>query len=120
MNKLAIPKTETILVVGLVYVLVFFGAQKLIIPNNWIGWIPNWLDGLFSISKLHWTYFFGVVELFLGVGLAVPKSRKIGAWILLLYFLSILSVTRFSDIGIRDAGLLFMTLALLRSMDEPL
>lgn len=115
MKKINWPSPEIFLVTGLAYVFLFFGYQKIFMTDYWVGWIPGWMEGLMGMSKMIWTQVIGVFEVIFGIGLIIPKTRTIIAALIVLHLLAIIIMTGFSDIGIRDTGLLLMTLALLAS-----
>ena len=115
MKKLKFPNVELILVLGLAYVFIFFGLQKIVTPLVWLGWTPNWTEGLLGITKLSWTKILGLIEIALGVGLIIPKTRTIATILVVLHLIAVVAVAQFSEIGIRDTGLLLMALALLTS-----
>jgi hypothetical protein len=105
---------ELIIVLGLAYVFLFFGLQKIFVTYLWEGWMPLWMEGLLGMSKVFWTKVVGGAEVIMGLGVLYPRSRTIVALIVSLHLIAIVSVTQLSDIGIRDTGLLLMALALLR------
>lgn len=107
------PSPEILLVLGLAYVFLSFGIQKIIMTDHWIGWMPVWMEGLMGMSMVTWTKMVGAIEIIFGVGLIIPKTRTIAAVLMALHLLPVLYVTRFSDIGVRDTGLLLMTLSIL-------
>ena len=115
MKKLKFPSVELILVLGLAYVFILFGLQKIFTPLVWNGWTPNWMDGLLGITKLSWTKILGLIELTLGLGVIIPKTRTIATALVILHLIAVVAIARFSEVGIRDTGLLLMALALLTS-----
>jgi hypothetical protein len=102
-----------LLTLGLAFVFGWFGVDKLLDPLNWIGWIPSWMDGFLGMEKLMWTKLIGGAEMTLAIGLFIPKIKHTASLLIVLNLIAIVGVTRFSEIGVRDVGLLFMALALL-------
>lgn len=97
----------------LAFVFLFFGIDKFVHPDVWIGWIPAWMDGLLGLSQGAWSNIAGVSEILFALLLLVPKLRFWGALGMTLQLLFITMVlTRFSEIGIRDIGLLGMAVYL--------
>ena len=97
----------------LAFVFLFFGIDKFVHPDVWTGWIPSWMDGLFGLNQGAWNTIAGVSEILFAVLLLVPKLRFWGALAMTLQFLFIAIVlTRFSEVGIRDIGLLGMAIYL--------
>ncbi|MDH5596535.1 MAG: hypothetical protein OEY44_00400 [Candidatus Peregrinibacteria bacterium] len=103
---------ELFLVVGLFYVFFLFGIQKFIFPEYWEGWIPMWMDGFLGISKALWNKLIGAAEVVMAIGLLFRQTRRLAALLMALHLLAIVYITRLSDIGIRDTGLLLMAVAL--------
>lgn len=111
MNK---NKLIWIPIVFLAFVFLFFGIDKFVHPDVWIGWIPAWMDGLLGISKETFNTIAGVSEIIFALLLLISKTRFWGALGMTLQLLFItLVLTRFSEVGIRDIGLLGMALYLM-------
>jgi len=97
----------------LAFVFLFFGIDKFVHPDIWAGWIPAWMDGLLGLSLGAWSNFAGVSEIVFGILLLVPRLRFWGALGMTSQLLFItLVLTRFSEVGIRDIGLLGMAVYL--------
>lgn len=103
------------LAIGLATVLLWFGADKFIHPLFWIGWIPSWMEGAMRLSREAWLPLFAVTEILIAILLVIPLRRiqYSGAMLTSLYLSTILTQTGFTDIGIRDFGLMMGSLALL-------
>ena len=104
-----------ILTAGLVFVFGFFGVDKFVHPEVWIGWIPLWMEGLLGLTRDTWLSIIGFTEAFFAVLLLVPVRlvRKIGAALIAIHLIGILTQVGWNDIGIRDIGLLSASAALL-------
>ena len=103
---------ELFLVAGLFYVFFLFGIQKFTSPEYWEGWIPMWMDGFLGISKALWNKFIGAAEVVMAIGILFRQTRRLAALLMALHLLAIVSITRLSDIGIRDTALLLMAASL--------
>ena len=104
-----------LLLIGLVIVFAVFGIEKLVTPIDWIGWMPTWMDGLLGIRVQVWLTVIGVAELLIALLLVLPwrKIRRVGATLASLHLLGIVLSVGWNDIGVRDIGLLFASLALM-------
>lgn len=97
---------KNILIIGLVFVFLWFGVDKLVHPDYWMGWIPSWMDGLFGLRASVLNKLAALAEIGLAVLLIVPQTRRVAAGLLTLYLLFIIiALTRLSPVGIRDIGL---------------
>jgi uncharacterized membrane protein YphA (DoxX/SURF4 family) len=106
-------KLEWILVASMALVFGFFGVDKFVHPEIWMGWFPGWMDGLFGLDLAKHNMMAAVTEITFAVLLIIPKTRFWGALGMTLQLAFIVVVlTRFSDIGIRDIGLLGMAVYL--------
>lgn len=102
------------LTLGLASVFAFFGVDKFLHPIVWIGWIPEWMEGLLWIDSGLWLQIIGTFEIFCAVLILVPihTLRKAGAMLMTLQLIAILPIVGFNDVGVRDFGLLLSTMAL--------
>jgi len=91
---------------GLALVFTYFGIDKFIHPEFWMGWIPEFIDGLLGISKPTWNSIFGVQEIVFAILLLIPKTRRIGAALMALFIIPIIIMTWPSDIAVRDFAIL--------------
>ncbi len=111
-------KTLTLifLITGLALVLTWFGIDKFRNGYMWVGFLPLWTDGFLGVSRDVWLIVIGILELVFAALIIIPvrRVRQIGATLIVLHFLSILSQVGINnDIGMRDTGLLFMSMSLL-------
>ena len=112
MNVKKYLSAELILVVGLAYVFLAFGYQKIFLTEYWVGWMPLWLDGFLGLSTVLWTKIVGVAEIVIGLAVLYPRIRKIAALLMVLNLIVVVYITGFTEIGIRDTGLLLAAVAL--------
>lgn len=112
----ALSYARWLLTLGLVYVFLFFGIDKLVRPLLWIGWMPPWFEGVVGATRNQWLMAFGILEIALGLLLLLPKVKLQRVVTSLMAFHLVAVITQvglFTDIGVRDIGLLFATVALL-------
>ena len=104
-----------LLLCALAYVFLFFGIDKFLRPFPWMQWIPPEFEGLLGLSRPQWLSIFGVVEIFLGLLVLVPRRslRRIGVGLIAAHLLAVLTQTGLlNDIGVRDTGLLLLSIGL--------
>lgn len=96
-------------ILTLSFVFLFFGIDKFVNPEYWMGWTPSWMIGLFGLTAETINTVSGFTEIALALFLLHPKTRFVGSlgMALLLLFI-IVAMTRFSATGIRDIGILGM------------
>jgi hypothetical protein len=112
-----------IIAVGLAIVMVDFGADKLLHAQNWIGWMPAWIDGFLGVTVARWITVIGLGELIVGLGLLIPPKhiQRIAALLASVHLVSVIIVVASisggfvwnDQIVIRDIGLLAMGIALM-------
>ena len=97
----------------LAFVFLFFGIDKFVHPEYWMGWTPPWMVDLFGLTSEMLNTFSGITEIVLALLLLHPRTRFFGAlgMVLLLSFI-VVGIVRFSPDGIRDIGILGMALYL--------
>ena len=103
-----------LLTLGLAFVFGYFGADKFVHPEFWLGWIPLWMEGLLTFSRTGWLMIIGFTEILFALMILIPVRtiRQIGTVLIALHLVAILTQTGWNDIAVRDIGLLFMTLGL--------
>lgn len=104
-----------VLIAALAFLFIWFGVDKLIHPNTWIGWMPTWMDGLLGFEIGMWLSVVGVIEFVLGVLLLIPvrKVRIVATAIIILHLAFVVFQVGWNDIGIRDVALLGSAVSLL-------
>jgi len=114
----SLPAARALLSAGLAFVFLWFGIDKLLLPIYWIGWIPMWMEGLGNLSRGVWLEMIGLLEagIGFGFGLGVIVQRttiqRVTCAIAIAHLLAVLTQTGLTDVGVRDVGLLFATLAI--------
>lgn len=104
-----------LLTAGNVIVFVLFGAEKLYRPQNWIDWMPEWINGLAGLPVARWLTVIGITEILMALFLLLPvrRLRQLGALLISLHLFGIILEIGWNEIAIRDIGLLTGSLALL-------
>ena len=96
---------------GLAIVFLYAGIASLISPENWIGYIPQFIQNNFSASVL--LILFSVYEI--SIGLWLLSNKKIFyASILSSKIMFLIIIFNFSvfDVVFRDIAILFMAISL--------
>lgn len=103
------------LALGLALIFGFFGVDKFVSPEIWIGWLPLWMDGLFGLSKHVWLQITGATEILIAAGLVFPSGyiQRISALGAGGHLFTILTLTGWNEVAVRDIGLLTMALAIM-------
>ena len=103
-----------LLIAGLAFVFGYFGIDKFVHPDIWIGWMPMWMEGLMGMTREMWLPIIGASEVMLAVMLIIPVRiiQRIGAILVALHLVAILTQVGWNDIGIREIGLLMSALSL--------
>lgn len=104
----------TILSLFLAFVVIWFGVNEVIHPENWVSFIPEFADIGIDFSYLVIVH--GIVLVLSGLAVAFDWNRRVAAGIIFLMILAVvlsfLSDGGLSSIAVRDIGLLGMALAL--------
>ena len=99
--------------ISLALVLLWFGIDEIINPENWFGYVPSWLSNVLPLDL-----FFilnGTLEIVVGFLLLIGLKTRIVAFIAALHLLSITVVVGYNDVGVRDFGLTMMAVSLIFS-----
>ncbi len=105
---------RTILILGLSFVFIYFGIDKFANAVLWIGWIPPWMDGLFGLPSSLWLSVIGSIEIVLGLALLAPVKilRQTASILMSLHLIGVLTQVGWNDVGVRDIGLLSMSISI--------
>ena len=99
--------------IGLGIIFFWFGITKFTNVQDWLRYIPPWLQSLIPISMNLFLYIQGAIEtligLFLILGIFVRKSAFLAALILIVIIITV----GFNDISLRDFGLLMIAISLM-------
>lgn len=102
---------KAILRIGLSLVFLAFGFMQVTSPDNWTGFIPEFLVSTILTAN-NWVMLNGILELVLGVFLLLGIYVRFSSAVLAIHLLFITLSIGFSPIGIRDFGLTIATLVL--------
>lgn len=101
--------------IGLALVLLWFGLDEIINPENWFGYIPPGLSSILPINLDAFITINGIFEIIIGFLLLIGYYTRIIAFIAALHLLSITIAVGYNEIGIRDFGLTLMAVSLIFS-----
>lgn len=113
----SINTSNLFLRLGLAFVFLWFGIDKLINPEYWINaWIPLWFQGIltsFGVSNLNFIHINGIFEIIIGLGFLFNLFVKLFAFLTILFFLFVIFSFGLNEVVVRDVGLIGAALALL-------
>ena len=104
-----------ILRIGLAVVFLWFGIDKFIHVQNWIGWIPDWMVSIIPLSLATFMYFQGFIETLVGLALLIGFRVRTASFFAALAILGVLASligTGQTEILLRDLGLLAASISL--------
>jgi len=107
--------STVIIRISLALVLLWFGIDEIINPENWFGYIPSWVSDNLPFSLDFLISLNGIFEIFIGLLLLIGLYTRIIAFIAALHLLSITIAIGYNEIGIRDFGLTLMAVSLIFS-----
>jgi len=103
--------SSVLLRIGLGLVFIYFSIQQMINPDQWIGFVPEFLtSSVITASNL--VIFNSVIELAGGLLLIAGLYTRIASLILGVHLLFITISVGWNPVGVRDFGLTIATLAL--------
>ncbi len=98
---------------GLAVVFIWFGIDKFLAPEAWVGWIPSWLYRLIRGWDTPFLYLLGGAEVALGLSFLTGWYMRMAAAAASVFLIAVIVSSGFSDIIVRDIGLLGAALSLL-------
>lgn len=101
--------------IGLTFVLFWFGVQQISNPGMWIGFVPNAVVELSTLSAQTIVLINGSLELVFGMLLLLGVYTRVVAGLLALHLASIAIVLGNTPSGVRDWGLATACLSLVFS-----
>lgn len=107
MKEYALP----LLCISLGIVFLYFGFQQISNPDDWTGFIPDFLTGE-KITANNIVIFNGIMELTLGIFLIIGLYVKFSSLILSIHLFIIALSIGFNPLGMRDFGLAAATLVI--------
>ncbi|OGZ57483.1 MAG: hypothetical protein A3F94_00615 [Candidatus Spechtbacteria bacterium RIFCSPLOWO2_12_FULL_38_22] len=104
--------SKKLLQLGLAFVFIYAGVSMLVHPQDWIGFVPPWLEFGFITREL-FLYANGLLEILLASAFLLGRWQKQIGWFAFLHLLLIVFVNGESGflITFRDVGLSFSALA---------
>jgi len=97
---------------GLAFVFIWVGLKSWLEPDNWLGFVPLWLENALPIGLVFFLKIHAVFNLALGLWLLAGRWLVVASAIASLYIIAVLIATGINDITFRDIGLLGATAAL--------
>ena len=99
--------------IGLALVLLWFGIDEIINPQNWFGYFSQWLALPFSLE----TFFLlnGIFEVIIGILLLMGLYTRVVAFISAFHLLAVTIALGYNDVAVRDFGLTLMAVSLVFS-----
>ena len=101
--------------ISLALVLLWFGIDEIVNPENWFGYIPPGITSIIPFDIESFILLNGIFEIIIGVLLLIGYYTRIVAFIAALHLLSITIAVGYNEIGIRDFGLTLMAVSLIFS-----
>jgi len=92
---------------GLGGVFLVFGIDKFFHPAMWSAYIPQWFP---QVS--YFIYIIGIVEAIIGICVLIGFKTRVTSGIAAVMLLGIIGSLGYSEITVRDAGLLMTAIAI--------
>ncbi|MBI2667180.1 DoxX family protein [Candidatus Woesearchaeota archaeon] len=105
--------TQLILRIGLGVVFFWFGIDKFINTEFWIGFVPDSIKNILPINLILFMYLQGIIESLIGILILIGFYTKIASFFAALILIGIIFFLGISDITIRDFGLLSIAVSLI-------
>jgi len=100
----------TIIRLGLGLVFFLIGLDQLSKPDNWLSWLPQFITQISPPQTL--ILAIGIFNIIVGALLILGLFTKLASLLAGLHLLGIILTAGYSDITIRDMGLLFAAIAI--------
>ena len=97
----------TFLRIGIALVFLWFGWSQIHDAKQWIGFVPQWVSDMSSLSLLTIVFLNGVFEIIFGSALLLGFKTRIVGFLLALHMLDISFIVGLNATGVRDFGLTF-------------
>ena len=120
-NKILVDIRNPLFIIrlGLALVFLWFGISKVLQPDAWIAWLPQWTEQL-PISTTTQLFLQGIGEAVLGVLLLFGLFTRVAAAIAAILLVAVIVTIGFNDIAIRDLAILSIAIALVFNKNNPL
>ena len=103
--------SPVVLRIGLALVILWFGLNQVISPDNWTGFLPAWLPTLGLSPQTH-VLLNGSVEIVVSLLLLAGLFTRIAATVGALHMYAVTLAVGYSAVGVRDFGLCMGLVAL--------
>ena len=105
--------------VGVSLVVLWFGINQLLNPEQWISQLPEWTT-LLPVSQIGLIYFNGWFEFVFGLTLLFGFYTRLSALLIALHLLDITFTVGYGAVGVRDFGLSISALSVFLSGSDAL
>ncbi len=103
--------SPVVLRIGIAVVFLWFGFDQFIHTKDWIGYVPQSISDMLSLSATTLVHINGVYEIIFGIALLLGFYTRLSAFMLAIHLLDITYIVGYSSIGVRDFGLSVATIA---------
>lgn len=94
-----------VLRVGIALVFLWFGWSQIHDAKQWVGFVPQWVSDISSLSLATIVYLNGVFEILFGSALLLGFFTRFVAFFLALHMIDITYIIGLDAVGVREAGL---------------
>jgi len=101
--------------IGLALVFLWFGIDEVFNPENWFGYVPQWISSILPLSLKAFIILNGIFEIIIGIFLLIGFYTRFFALITSIHLLLIIMAVGYNEIGVRDFGLVAMAISLVFS-----
>jgi uncharacterized membrane protein YphA (DoxX/SURF4 family) len=98
-------------------VFLWFGIDKFLHPDAWLGWAPEWMLALAPLESPLMLFLQGLLESFLGLALVSGMFARLASIVTTLLLLAISVSISWTETTVRDIGLLGASFAIFIMMD---
>ena len=99
--------------IGLGLIFFWFGFTKFTNLEEWLAFIPPWIESILPISINSFLYIQGAIETLIGILLIIGILVRLSSFVAALILITIIFTLGFNDLALRDFGLLMMALSLI-------
>lgn len=103
--------SPSVLRIGIALVFIWFGWSQIHNANEWLGFVPQWVSDVSSLSVNTIVYLNGIFEIVFGTALFFGFLTRFVAFFLALHILDITFIVGLNALGVRDFGLSIATVA---------
>lgn len=104
--------SPVVLRIGLALVFLWFGTNQFLDTSAWIGFVPQSVVDMSSLSAQTLVHLNGIFEIVFGAALLLGFFTRFVAFFLALHMLDIMFIVGWDSIGVRDFGLSMATIAI--------